>query len=93
MDEASITNACEGATYVIHTASPFFFTDDEDKLVKPAVAGAMAAMKACSQHKVKRCVMTSSVAAVTCVKPEEKPKPGEKWNETYFSNHWGQNGM
>ena len=48
MDEASIIKACEGATYLVHTASPFFFSANEDELVKPAVAGTMAAMKACS---------------------------------------------
>ena len=73
MDEASIIKACEGATYLVHTASPFFFTADEDKLVKPAVAGTMAAMKACSQHGVKRCVMTSGTVAITAVAAKDKP--------------------
>ena len=86
MDEASIINACAGATYVVHTASPFFFSDDPDKLIKPALAGTEAVMKACSQQGVKRCVLTSSGAAVSCVAKADRPKPGEKWTEDYWSN-------
>ena len=93
MDEASIASACAGATYVVHTASPFFFSSDEDQLVKPAVAGTLAAMKACSQHGVKRCVVTSSVAAVTYPAEEDKPKPGGKWDETFWSNPDRKEGM
>ena len=93
MDEASIANACAGATYVVHTASPFFFSSDEDKLVKPAVAGTMAVMKACSQHGIKRCVITSSVASVTYPAEEDKPKQGGKWDETYWSNPDRKEGM
>jgi len=29
-DEASIIKACEGATYIIHTASPFFLENPKD---------------------------------------------------------------
>ena len=86
LDEPSIISACAGATYVVHTASPFFFSDDEDKLVKPAVDGTLAVMRACSTHGVKRCVVTSSGAAISAVAKADKPKPGEKWNESYWSN-------
>ena len=37
LNEASIIKACEGATYVIHTASPCLPHLPEDELVKPAV--------------------------------------------------------
>eukprot|EP00957_Ditylum_brightwellii_P178378 13586583-Ditylum_brightwellii.AAC.1 len=47
-DEASLMAACAGATYVVHTASPFHFKGD---CVGPAVAGTMAVMKACTANK------------------------------------------
>jgi len=49
LDEKSIINAIAGATYVIHTASPFPLKDpkDENELIRPAVAGTTAVMKAC----------------------------------------------
>ena len=58
--------AIEGATYVVHTASPFPIVrpKDEMELIKPAVEGTMAAMRAAHHNKVKRVVITSSVAAI-----------------------------
>ena len=70
-DAQSLDKAVEGATYVVHTASPFYFETDEDKICKPVTAGMDAIVKACTRHNVKRCVLTSSCAAITCV-PEEK---------------------
>ena len=48
LDEASIMTACEGATYVVHTASPFLPHLKEEELVKPAVEGTTAVLKACT---------------------------------------------
>merc|ERR1719464_265425 len=81
LDEASIIKACEGSTYVVHTASPFLPQLPEEELVKPAVEGTLAVMKACSQHKVKRCVITSSVAAISATAKDDKPAKGQKWTE------------
>ena len=49
----------------MHTASPFPMVQpkDEQELIKPAVDGTLAAMRAAQQHKVKRVVVTSSMAA------------------------------
>lgn len=65
-DEASLIKAAEGCTYIVHTASPFPLNapKDEQELIKPAVGGTKAVMRAASVHKVKRVVVTSSVAAV-----------------------------
>jgi len=55
-----------GATYIVHTASPFHYgnkTDDE--IIKPAVDGTLSAMRAAKANKVKRVVITSSVASVS----------------------------
>ena len=87
LDEASIINACAGATYVIHTASPFHFSQKtKEELIKPAVEGTTAVMKACKQHGVKRVVITSSVAAVASVAPEDAPKDGALFDESYWTN-------
>ena len=92
-DAASLDKAVEGATYVVHTASPFYFETDEDKICKPVLAGIDAIIKACTRHEVKRCVLTSSCAAITCVPEEKMPKPGDLWNETYWSDEEREEGM
>ena len=58
--------AIAGSTYVVHMASPFFFGKDsnEETMIKPAVNGTLAAMKACKAAGVKRIVITSSLAAI-----------------------------
>jgi nucleoside-diphosphate-sugar epimerase len=84
-DETSLLSACAGATYIVHTASPpIHFQGD---CVGPAVRGMTAVMKACTQHQsVKRCVVTSSVAAILCTAKEDKPVPPDAFNETHWSN-------
>lgn len=58
--------AIKGSDFVVHTASPFPLTppSDENELIKPAVDGTLAVMKACREEKVKRIVLTSSIAAI-----------------------------
>ena len=71
-------SAMKGCTYVVHVASPFPATAgaSEDEVVKPAVEGTTAVLKAAADAKVKRVVLTSSVVAVTgqyalnCCEPE-----------------------
>eukprot|EP00281_Chroomonas_sp_CCMP1168_P030977 CAMPEP_0206255188 /NCGR_PEP_ID=MMETSP0047_2-20121206/24109_1 /ASSEMBLY_ACC=CAM_ASM_000192 /TAXON_ID=195065 /ORGANISM="Chroomonas mesostigmatica_cf, Strain CCMP1168" /LENGTH=322 /DNA_ID=CAMNT_0053681561 /DNA_START=44 /DNA_END=1012 /DNA_ORIENTATION=- len=82
-DEASMVAACAGATYVIHTASPFHFKGD---CVGPAVAGTTSVMKACTQHKVKMCVVTSSCAAILAPAKVDQPVPPAAYDESYWSN-------
>ncbi len=61
--------AVAGATYVLHVASPFpkVTPDDENELVRPAVEGTLRLLSAAARTKgrVKRVVLTSSVAAVS----------------------------
>ena len=66
-DAATVDKAIEGSAYVIHTASPVAVADplDEEQLVTPAVQGVLNVMQACSKHKVKRVVMTSSASTVS----------------------------
>lgn len=64
--EQTIIDACEGCTYVVHTASPFPIAKPkhENDLIIPAVEGTLAALKGAQKYKCKRVVVTSSVAAI-----------------------------
>ena len=60
-------SAIEGCDYVLHVASPVMMgePENEDVLVKPAREGTMRVVQLAAKHKVKRVVITSSVAAVS----------------------------
>lgn len=62
----SLTRAVEGMDIVVHTASPFPDKNpkDENVLIRPAVDGTLAVVRAAHLHRVKRVVITSSVASV-----------------------------
>lgn len=81
----SIHDAIKGAQFVIHTASPFPIKrpNSEMDLINPAVNGTRAVMEACHLHKVKKVVITSSIAAILSAKPEDKPK-----NHIYTEKNW-----
>ena len=85
LDEQSIINAIEQSTYIVHTASPVM-TDipkDENLLIKPAVNGTVAVMKAAHINKVKRVVITSSVAAIYITADKSKKFFNENdWTDT-----------
>jgi nucleoside-diphosphate-sugar epimerase len=66
LDDQSMERAIEGATYLIHIASPCYYTNKtQEELVKPAVDGTLSALKAAHKHGVKRVVITSSLSAVS----------------------------
>ena len=83
MDKESIERAIDGATYVVHTASPFPLMPpkDADELVKPALEGTMAVVKAVHEKKVKRLVITSSCIAIMDKAPEDRQL-------SYNEEHW-----
>jgi len=85
LDADSLDKALAGAAYVVHTASPFHFNGG---CVDPAVKGTLAVMEACAKHKVKRVVMTSSVAAILSLAAADKEKRGHStpYDETCWSN-------
>lgn len=62
----SIIDACEGATYLVHTASPVTLVSvtDENEMIRPAVDGIIAAMTGAHKHKLKRVVFTSTVGSI-----------------------------
>lgn len=90
LDEKSIIQAIQGAEFVVHTASPFPIKQprDEMELIRPAVEGTLAVMKGCHQHKVKRVVITSSIAAIAECAPQDRPAD-QIFNETMWSNPVG----
>lgn len=58
--------AAAGCRYVLHVASPFPKSepDHEDEVIRPAVDGALRALKAAAAAGVERVVLTSSTAAI-----------------------------
>jgi nucleoside-diphosphate-sugar epimerase len=58
--------AVKGCTYVLHTASPFpaAVPKNENDVIRPALEGTKNVLNACAANKVKKVVLTSSVAAI-----------------------------
>jgi len=68
LKEGSFDECFEDADYVFHCASPFVMTvtDPQTQLVDPAVKGTLNVLNSCANaKKLKRVVLTSSVAAIT----------------------------
>ena len=86
LDDPSIDKAIEGATYVIHTANPVGIDEPSDPnvMIKPSVEGTLSVLKAANKHKVKRVVMTSSIAAVE-TQTSETMENDPVLDETYWS--------
>ena len=93
LDADSLARAIAGATYVVHTASPFVLTPprNADDLVRPAVDGTMAVCRACFANKVKRLVITSSCAAIYDVRPADRKAvyTEEDWSNTAHQEEVG----
>ncbi|AMR27642.1 3-beta hydroxysteroid dehydrogenase [Hymenobacter psoromatis] len=64
--DANWDEAARGCAYVLHVASPIFFTPpkDENEQLKPAVEGTLRVLRAARDAGVKRVVLTSSFGAV-----------------------------
>lgn len=85
---ASFDKAVQGVDGIIHVASPFTYDtkDNEEELVKPAIAGVKAVLEAAAkQSSVKRVVVTSSFAAILDVGRREREEgrfayTAEDWN-------------
>ena len=62
----TLVAAIEGCDFVVHTASPvpIEHSNDENVVIRPALEGTLTIVRACQKLKVKRLVMTSSVAAI-----------------------------
>ncbi|XP_042494919.1 cinnamoyl-CoA reductase 1-like [Macadamia integrifolia] len=67
LDYSSLPTAIAGCIGLFHTASPVpsgMVLNPEVELIEPAVTGTLNVLKACSETKVKRVVIVSSIAAV-----------------------------
>lgn len=66
MDTPSIERAVAGCQFVVHVASPnpSKAPKDEQIVIKPAVQGTVALLKAAQKAKVKRVVVTCSIASI-----------------------------
>ena len=72
----------KGCDYLLHVASPLSVKlHDDDFFVRPAVAGVKRALQFAKKHKVKKVVLTSSVAAIF-----ESDNDKEYFDETDWSD-------
>lgn len=77
-------SACEGCSYVLHTASPFPSSSpkDENELIVPAKEGTLRVLRAAKQAGVRRVVITSSAAAIEYGHPaREAPFTETDWSD------------
>lgn len=74
LNDAGWHEATQGCDYVMHVASPFPLgePEHEDDLIIPAREGTLRVLKAAAKNKVKRVVLTSSIAAIGSGHPDEK---------------------
>jgi len=86
LKEDSWKEAVKDCTYVIHVASPFpnKAPSKPDDVIKPAVDGTLAVLKAASESgTVKRVVLTSSIVAIYdgCIPIEKDTVEAKTFNE------------
>lgn len=83
LDAESIDRAVAGQDVVVHCASPLPLgvPSDEQVLIKPALEGTLAVMRAAQKHGVKRVVITSSGLTITLDKQEN-------WKKSYNEDDW-----
>jgi nucleoside-diphosphate-sugar epimerase len=76
--------AAEGASYVLHVASPFPVRQPKDpnELIVPAREGALRVLRAARDAGVQRVVLTSSFAAIGYGRPDPgRPFTEEDWTD------------
>ncbi|MGR0221414.1 NAD-dependent epimerase/dehydratase family protein [Agromyces sp. ZXT2-6] len=84
LDDAGWPAAVDGATHVLHVASPFPVRQpkDEDELIAPAREGALRVLRAARDAGVRRVVQTSSFAAIGY----GRPHPGRRYTEADWTD-------
>ena len=82
LSDTNWASALEGCDYLVHVASPFFLKEpsNEKQLITPAVEGTQRVLSAAIKAKVKRVVLTSSIAAMTSGKPTGTYGP-DSWSD------------
>lgn len=75
--------ALEGASYVLHVASPFPMRQpkDENELIAPARDGALRVLRAARDAGVRRVVLTSSFAAIGYSTSPDRPFTEQDWTD------------
>lgn len=83
MDEKGWDQAVKDCQYVLHTASPFPSSQPkhEDDLILPAKKGTLFLLKAAHEAKIKRVVLTSSVAAIAYGHSNRAPLTESNWSQ------------
>ena len=81
LNPESWKNAVKDIDVVFHVASPLpiAHTGDEDLLIKPAVEGTLNVLKAASEAKVRRVVLTSSVITIYNLDLDDKTYNEKDW--------------
>ena len=85
LSDASWDSAVDGAAAVLHTASPFPIEQPEnaDDVIVPARDGTLRVLKAATNARVPRIVMTSSTVAIFY--PADRPR-GHVYSEADFTD-------
>ncbi|KAF8658449.1 hypothetical protein HU200_058900 [Digitaria exilis] len=89
LDYGAVAAAVAGCDGVFHVASPvpaYAITDPEVELLAPAVTGTMNVLKACSEAKVKRVVVVSSLSALMAnpAWPQGQAMDEDCWSDVEF---------
>lgn len=86
LDRSVWNELTKGIDFVQHVASPFprKFPRHEEELIRPAREGTLNVLKAASANRVKRVVLTSSIAAV--MYGREKVKRSGTYNESNWTD-------
>ena len=88
-NESQVEKAVEGATYVVHTATPVLYkepTDGGKACIKTAVEGALITLRASTKAGVKRVVLTSSIACIRDVFKKDRLPDGVPYTEEHWSD-------
>lgn len=77
LDAASWLPAVEGCEFIMHVASPFYTSipKDPNDLILPAREGTLNVLKAATKNRVKKVVLTSSIAAIAYGLDETPSQP------------------
>ena len=82
LDDKGWDKAIEGCEYILHVASPFVLTpENEDFFVRPAVEGSLRVLKLANNHNIKKVVLTSSFAAMADTLEEKDSFDESDWSD------------
>jgi len=81
-DRDSIIEATKDVDFILHVASPVGMIGKDDFYIKPAVEGTKAILEGAKLHKVKRVIITSSVATIF----DEGLSKKEIYDESHFNS-------